>query len=919
MKHHFAPGNLVFARGREWVALPSTIPDTLRLRPLSGAERDIQVLHPEVELEPVSQARFDLPDADNIATQDSAHLLSQALRLSLRRSAGPFRSAARISFSPRAYQLVPLLMALRLPVIRLLIADDVGIGKTIEAGLILRELIDRGEIERFSILCPPHLIDQWTKELSTKFDLDTVAVTASSAPRLERRLPPSETLFDNHKLTVVSLDYIKTDRRRDSFKRACPSCIVVDEAHTCIGTHIGKQQRYTLLKSLAEDKERHMVFLTATPHSGDEEAFERLLGLLDDNFNNCALDEESSRKQLARHFVQRRRIDIISNKWDEKHTFPKHETTEHTYRLNEQHVKFQEAVLDYALDVVKGAGEDHRQRRLAFWSTLALMRCVGSSPAAALNALRNQMSVDHNQLESQIYDDDFEDSDTIDIEPASGFKFEDKPLTELVERAKLLTYNEDPKTEATIQVLKPLIEDGANPVIFCHYIATVGHVATKLREAFPNVLINEVTGALTPSERRVSVDSMQHSNQRILVATDCLSEGINLQTLFDVVIHYDLSWNPTRHQQREGRIDRFGQTAPIVRSILLFSEDSAIDGAVLKVILNKAKAIREATGVAVPLPDNRDAVTGALMNAVLFRKGTQGSLPLKLDLSTEKQIENIWRDSQEGERRSRARFAQNTIKPEEVLSVLKRWQQLLGDSESIERFVSRAMSRLNAPLESECKRKYKVLINSLPLSLRERLATRGLSGSPRISFTEPAPSGSLAITRNHPLPSILADSFLEATLEKLRSQIPSLGRCGAWRTNTVNTMTTIALLRIRHKLTIHAKQPRFLLAEEADAITFSLDPKKPSLFGLSAVELISHPATGDLEPSARMRLIEQGKHIIDNELTKAIEIYARRRAKKLEREHVSIRKASRGLLKVSVESVLPVDIIGFFVLIPERS
>ena len=113
---------------------------------------------------------------------------------------------------------------------------------------------------------------------------------------------------------------------------------------------------------------------------------------------------------------------------------------------------------------------------------------------------------------------------------------------------------------------------------------------------------------------------MGEAEQRLLVATDCLSEGVNLQDLFDTVVHYDLSWNPTRHQQREGRVDRFGQRAPLVRSVLLYSPDSAIDGAVLDVILRKAEAIRKATGVTVPLPEERGAVTGALMNAVLLRK-----------------------------------------------------------------------------------------------------------------------------------------------------------------------------------------------------------------------------------------------------------------------------------------------------------
>src|SRR6516162_9011928 len=192
----FFPGDLVYARGREWVTLPSPDEDLLCLRPLSGSEADVQLLDPALEREPVRHARFEIPDPKQTATQDAARLFAEALRLSLRRGAGPFRSAARVAFEPRAYQLVPLLMALRLPVARLLIADDVGIGKTIEAGLILREMIDRGEADRFTVLCPPHLVEQWTRELKAKFDVDAVAVTAASASRLERDLSASQTLFE---------------------------------------------------------------------------------------------------------------------------------------------------------------------------------------------------------------------------------------------------------------------------------------------------------------------------------------------------------------------------------------------------------------------------------------------------------------------------------------------------------------------------------------------------------------------------------------------------------------------------------------------------------------------------------------------------------------------------------------------------
>ena len=561
MSASFSPGDLVFARGREWVALPASDPGTLCLRPLSGSEADVQILLPSLEREPVRPAQFGIPATSETATQDGARLLSEALRLSLRRGAGPFRSAARVGFEPRAYQLVPLLMALRLPVARILIADDVGIGKTIEAGLVLRELIDRGEVDRFSVLCPPHLVEQWTEELSEKFDIDATAVTSASASRLERCLPAAQTLFEAHPFTVVSLDYIKAEKRREGFARVCPGLVIVDEAHACVGAHQGRQQRFELLKRLAAGQERHLLLLTATPHSGDEDAFDRLLGLLDPGLGVHALDDEASRIRLARHFVQRRRIDITGREWGEERVFPRHETKECPYSFNADHHAFHDAVLDYCLGVVEGAGGDQRHRRLAFWGTLALMRCAGSSPAAAASALRNRLAVEPERLAEQVFDDEADEADAVDIEPASGLD-EHGPLAVLVAQAGRLATAPDPKLAAIIKELRPLLAEGANPVIFCRFIATAGHVAAGLHKVFPKLRIEAVTGALTAGERRARVEDMAAAGQRLLVATDCLSEGINLQSLFDTVIHYDLSWNPTRYQQREGRVDRFGQPAP---------------------------------------------------------------------------------------------------------------------------------------------------------------------------------------------------------------------------------------------------------------------------------------------------------------------------------------------------------------------
>src|SRR6202030_1883175 len=342
--------------------------------------------------------------------------------------------------------------------------------------------------------------------------------------------------------------------------------------------------------------------------------------------------------------------------------------------------------------------------------------------------------------EEQVFDDDADEADAVDVEPASGLDERD-PLSALVKQAEHLATVPDPKLDTAVKVLKPLIAEGANPVVFCRFIATADHVAAGLRKAFPKLRIETVTGDLPPDERRGRVDAMADTEQRLLVATDCLSEGINLQHLFDTVIHYDLSWNPTRHQQREGRVDRFRQPSTLVRSVLLFSPDSAIDGAVLDVILRKAEAIRKATGVTVPLPEERGAVTSALMSAVMLPKGRSRQLSLDLGLaSAAAAMETRWRDAEEGERRSRARFAQNTIKPEEVIPEWQRWRDLLGVSDQVRRFVDRSMSRLDAALEPGKNGIIRAHISALPSAVTERLAARGLEGTVRIAFEEPPPS-----------------------------------------------------------------------------------------------------------------------------------------------------------------------------------
>jgi superfamily II DNA or RNA helicase len=924
----FSPGELVHARGREWIVLG--IGDALRLRPLTGSEQEAETLIPELETEPVTYAAFDPPTGAHPGGREAAQLLRDALRLSLRRGAGPFRGAGKINFEPRAYQLAPLMMALRQETVRLLIADDVGIGKTIEAGLVLREFIDRGEIDRFSVLCPPHLVDQWVMELETKFSIATTPVTASGAARLERDLPNTVSVFEAYPFTVVSLDFIKSERRLDDFLRACPEMVVVDEAHAAVSGGRARHRRFDLLRKLADDKTRHLLLLTATPHSGDDEAFHNLLGLLDPAFSDLPKITGDQyrvlRERLAGYYIQRRRSDIDA--WREPGLFPQREGTEIKYRLSGDYERFYGKVLDYCAEVVASEEGELRQR-LAFWGTMSLMRCVGSSPAAAARALRTRAILDADETEAdlmaaRVIDDEEVGED--DLEP--GAAIEDAQLADLISQADILAANSarDPKFGVLKLALQGLVKDGFSPVIFCRFIATAEAIGTSIAAAFKDYKVDVVTGSVPSDEREARVEALGEFDKRILVATDCLSEGINLQAYFDAVVHYDLSWNPTRHQQREGRVDRFGQKSDPVRTILIYGENNPVDGAVLEVILRKAWSIERQTGVRVPMPDEGGSLTKALMSAVLLRARERKQLTLDLSLPgtpEARDIEIVWANASEKEKKARTIFAQYSLKPEDVAPEWEATQSALGGFADVERFVSRALMRLGSPLVPQARGGYAAPLYLAPDTLKERFEAEGLleetatQKPSRIAFEARPRAGYLSIHRAHPLPAVLAETFLENALDGQGKQDDpaTLPRCGVWESEEVKSVVTLLLLRIRHRIDSRGRLgPQFAMAEEAAAIGFDASTGTKMLEGDAAFALLE--ATSGNVPD-RVRDAQLAKAVAQlGTLKPALDAYAAERAAALADDHSRVRQALGSRAGVRVEAVIPVDVIGLYVLMP---
>ena len=938
------PGTLVHARGREWIVLPDSTDDLLMLRPVGGLDEEVTGLLPSVE--PITSATFSFPTRNDLGDFQAGALLRDAARISTRAAAGPFRSFGRIAVEPRPYQLVPLLMALRLDPVRLLVADDVGIGKTVEACLIARELLDRGEIKTLAVLCPPHLAEQWQKELASKFHIEAELILSSTIQRLERDLPLGVSVFDRHPFVIVSTDFIKGKGRCDDFALKCPEFVIVDEAHGCTpagGRGVGRQLRYELIRKIASAPERHVVLVTATPHSGNDQAFRALLGLLDDEFENLPREieldtRESLRKKLALHLVQRRRADI-RHFLDTDTAFPKRLDKEETYAFSPEYRKLFNDVIQFAREFVTTGDQQRRARRVRYWSALALLRCFSSSPAAAVATLRSRAAVDDAQTEEEANEigrrtvldqDDTDDAVALDFSPGSdagenSAEGTRRKLLAFARRAEELAGKSDQKLIEATKHIKALLAAGCRPIVFCRFIDTADYVASHLRDALgKNVAVGSVTGTLPPSDRETRIANLAkpENASRVLVCTDCLSEGINLQREFDAVVHYDLCWNPTRHEQREGRVDRFGQDKPEVRVLTFYGRDNAIDGVILDVLLRKHKSIKSDLGVSVSVPGSSEEVAEALFEGALFREMTGGpSEQLGLDFgivvhSQKEKLHQQWENARDKEKASRSRYAQHALKPELVAAEMNAVRQALGSPAEVEIFFRQAMAVARVPVNPTRKGAVEVCVQEkeTPRALRQALQQETkFTGR----FDLPLQDGEIYLGRTSPVVEGLAGWVLDQALDPAaRDAAPVAARCGLIRTRRVSARTTLLVARFRYHLKPRVSEDLTLLCEEIVPLAFHGSAQSPQwIEGDQAEALLS--ARPDASPI--QSLVDQQLPLLLGglpDLQTALGIVATQRSALQLQAHERVREATRHRAKVRIEPVLPVDILGAYLLLP---
>ena len=517
----------------------------------------------------------------------------------------PFQSGIQIE----SYQLEPLARAIEMARVSLLIADDVGLGKTVEAGLIVKELLLRYRARRMLVVAPADLTLQWRDEMRDKFGLEFRIVDSGLVKELRRSQGLHANPWSHFPRLITSIDFLKQERVMRRFRDTLPGpgdprfprpwdLLIVDEAHNVApsgkGKYIADSQRTRCIREIGEHFE-HRVFLTATPHNGHDDSFTALLGLLDPRFERGVPPTD---EQKSRVMVRRLKSELPPDAFGEKRFQDRHlqevavehpEAERDAHRLLRTYAELRTArsggdtktlAIDFVLQLLKKRLLSSPQ---AFANTLAVHRETILKPRSPGAVTRTPIDVLRAYMDragdSYVDDDEYRESEERAHRTAAEVL--DPPSVEEIAALDALTsWAEDAsaREDAKATALIDLIDRTCRPdgtwnderiIVFTEYRDTQKWLLDLLaaRKLTGGGRVQLIWGGMDDDERaQVKAAFQAHPAEspiRVLIGTDAASEGINLQRHCHRVVHYEIPWNPVRLEQRNGRVDRHGQTKQV--------------------------------------------------------------------------------------------------------------------------------------------------------------------------------------------------------------------------------------------------------------------------------------------------------------------------------------------------------------------
>jgi len=780
------------------------------------------------------ESRISLVDKENSWAFDGDgeifRLVSEAYRIRLAHLFDPVLAVHTSLVEPLPHQITAVYESMlpRQP-LRFLLADDPGAGKTIMAGLLIKELIVRGDLKRCLVVCPGSLAEQWQDELYRRFHLPFEILTND---KLESAR--SGNWFLENDLAIARLD--KLSRNEDvQEKLAVPECrydlVVCDEAHKMSATYYGKEVKHTKrykLGQLLSGITRHFLLMTATPHNGKEQDFQLFLALLDaDRFEGSYRD---ARRTDDVSDLMRRMVKENLLKFDGKPLFPERVAYTVPYRLSEDEARLYAGVSQYVREEFNRAEALHNEKRagtVGFALTL-LQRRLASSPNAIFQSLRRRkerlekrveelnlyrsgiISTDELKYNGPLFDTD----DIEDLEDAPEDEFEEaenkvidhataaSSITELkkeietlarleslageltnrgedtkwCELAQLLGYIFLPASTPAEDYNMPDLSDSVHQklVIFTEHRDTMSYLMKKISCLLgtPNSLVT-IHGGMKREERRSAQESFLHDPEvKVLLATDAAGEGINLQRAH-LMVNYDLPWNPNRLEQRFGRIHRIGQTE-VCHLWNLVAEETR-EGDVYLTLLKKLEQARQALGGQVFDVLGKLQFAGKPLRDLLIEAIRYGELPevrAKLNTAIESAV-NREHLQDLMEERVLAHDAMDASRVARVREEMERAEARRLQPHYIESFFVEAFQRLKGTIRQRESRRYE--ITHVPAPVRNRNRHTGgaepvLSRYERVAFqkdllNQPGKPPAAFICPGHQI----LDSVIDLTLERHKS------------------------------------------------------------------------------------------------------------------------------------------------------
>ncbi|WP_254526159.1 helicase-related protein [Natrinema caseinilyticum] len=547
------------------------------------------------------------PDHDAVSAE-WFDLRSQALQLQIAHEQGQLLSISNSLVRLEPYQLACVNWVMQKLRQRALIADDVGLGKTIEAGLILKELTARNRADRVLFVVPAHLQKKWIRDMDRFFDISLTPGDRQWVEGERRRLGEEANIWNqDHQQMVASMAFLRQEEFRDELDNAFWDVVVVDEAHKAAKRGESPSKTSKMVERVADNSDS-LLLLSATPHDGKGDAFRSLVEYIDPFL--VAEDQELSKEAVDRVMMRRGKQTIYDDNGER--IFPNREVGTIPVERTHEERQFYQAVTEYVKHVYNRS-EQLNEPAVGFAMALMQKRLVSSIGAIKATLSRRLANlVDQQSTATSLSEEataylEGEDLDEADKQKAeeelAGLTIteSDAQLEEEIETLRdLVSLAEgipvDSKAQKVRRYIQQLLEENPNEkvLLFTEYRDTLDYILDLVKDEPWADEILTIHGDVDKEDRAKIEDEFNHGQSRLLFATDAASEGIDLQHSCHIMVNYELPWNPNRLEQRIGRLHRYGQDKEV--KVWNFTFEDTREGEIFEMLQDKVENIRGKLG-----------------------------------------------------------------------------------------------------------------------------------------------------------------------------------------------------------------------------------------------------------------------------------------------------------------------------------